>query len=259
MDREPRGAGVAARVLWALGGGPGMAQPSRRLRRRLFLPGVGDVMRRLDLAALAEIRARHAPGLDDAALRATRAPVKYLDPARQVKRNLRRAAELELHGRPPLRILDLGCGAGYFLKICAILGHRATGLDLDENPIFREVVTALGVNRLIGRIDPLTPVPVAGGPFDLITAFAVCFNDHNGPEPWGPAGWRFFLDDAAGRLLAPRGRLLMKLNPRTEPPGEGACYTPELAEAFRTWGLRVTGPWVSLDRGAYRRGAAPRT
>jgi SAM-dependent methyltransferase len=255
MEREPRGAGFAARVVWALAGVPGMAKPARWLRRRFFLPGVGDVMRRLDLAALGEIRARHAPGLDDAALRATRAPVKYLDPARQVKRNLRRAAEMDLHGRPPLRILDLGCGAGYFLKICQILGHRATGLDLDENPIFREVVAALEVNRLIGRIEPMTPIPVPAGPFDLITAFAVCFNDHNGPAPWGPVEWGFFLDDAAGRLLAPRGRLLMKLNPRTEPPGAGGCYTPELGGAFAAWGVRVRGQWVSLQRASYRREA----
>lgn len=229
------------------------------MRRKFFFPAPEAVLARLDLVALRLIREKYAPGKSDADLRATQAAIKYLDPMRQVKRNLRRISELELHGRPPLRVLDLGCGAGYFLKICGILGHDpVVGLDLDENPIYRDVVAALGVTRTIGRIEPGKAVPIEDGPFDLITAFAVCFNDHNGECPWGEAEWGFFLDDVAQRLLSPGGHLLMKLNPRDRPPGAGQFTSPEVAAAFISWGLQLDGPWVTLHRDRFALGREPR-
>ena len=51
--------------------------------------------------------------------------------------NVRRAQDLWLDRSPPLQILDLGCGAGYFLYLCRLFGHEGLGFDTDEEPFFR--------------------------------------------------------------------------------------------------------------------------
>ena len=42
--------------------------------------------------------------------------------------NVKRAQDLWLDRSPPLQILDLGCGAGYFLYLCRLLGHEGLGV-----------------------------------------------------------------------------------------------------------------------------------
>src|SRR5205823_510834 len=59
---------------------------------------------------------------------------KYLDLDRWIDINIRRIREIELDLSRPKRILDLGCGAGYFLHIAQLLGHNGLGLDLDYLP-----------------------------------------------------------------------------------------------------------------------------
>ena len=51
---------------------------------------------------------------------------------------------------PRSRILDLGCGTGYFLYINKLLGHEVLGIDLDELPMFREMIELLQIPRAIG-------------------------------------------------------------------------------------------------------------
>src|SRR5207248_2463375 len=60
---------------------------------------------------------------------------KYLDLDRWIDINIRRIREIELDLSRPKRILDLGCGAGYFLHIAQLLGHKGLGLDLDYLPM----------------------------------------------------------------------------------------------------------------------------
>ena len=109
---------------------------------------------------------------------------KYLDLERWIEINIRRIREIELDLTRPKRVLDLGCGAGYFLHIAQLLGHEGLGLDLDDLPMFAEITRLLGVRRVISRIEPLTPLPDLGGRFDLITAFMICFNNHKQPNLW---------------------------------------------------------------------------
>ena len=66
--------------------------------------------------------------------------------------NVERAQDLWLDRTPPLRILDLGCGAGYFLYVCRFFGHETLGLDTDEDPLFRGTTEFLNVRRVISRI-----------------------------------------------------------------------------------------------------------
>src|SRR5437867_12599674 len=129
------------------------------------------VIETIDPARFEQIRGRYAvanPGADWP---------KYLDLDRWIEINIRRIREIELDLTRPKRILDLGCGAGYFLHIAQLLGHKGLGLDVDYLPMFAEITRLLGVRRVISRIEPSTPLPDLGGRFDLITAFMICFNN----------------------------------------------------------------------------------
>jgi len=153
---------------------------------------------------------------------------KYLDLKRWIGVNIRRIRQLELDLAGPKQILDLGCGAGYFLYIAQLLGHSGVGLDMDRLPMFREITQLLGVRRVVQRIDAFRPLPVVGQKFDVITAFMICFNDHKMPGLWGVPQWEFFLDDLA-KHLKPRGRVWLELNQEYD----GTFYTRELKEFFR--------------------------
>ena len=159
---------------------------------------------------------------------------KYLDLERWIEINIRRIREIELDLTRPKRVLDLGCGAGYFLHIAQLLGHEGLGLDLDDLPMFAEITRLIGVRRVISRIEPLTPLPDFGGRFDLITAFMICFNNHKQPNLWDVLEWEFFLDDLA-KYLAPRGRVWLELNREYD----GTFYTPALREFFALRGAKI--------------------
>ena len=73
--------------------------------------------------------------------------------------NLQRVRDLGLDYAPPSRILDIGCGTGYFLYISKLLGHDVLGLDVDDFPMFRELTELLRVQRTIGRIEAFQPLP----------------------------------------------------------------------------------------------------
>ncbi len=175
-----------------------------------------------------EIRKKHAlPNPGDTWL-------KYLDLELWLTVNLRRVRKLGLDLGRRKRILDLGCGAGYFLYICQYFGHDVVGLDLDDTPGFAEMVALLGVTRLIWKIAPFVPLPDFGKRFDLITAHMICFNGHKTPGLWRIAEWEFFLDDLA-RHLEPNGLVCLELNREHD----GANYTPELKAYFESRGAEV--------------------
>src|SRR5436190_10626140 len=158
---------------------------------------------------------------------------KYLDLDRWVDINIRRIREIELDLARPKRILDLGCGAGYFLYIAQLLGHKGLGLDLDQLPMFGDLTRLLGVRRVIWQIKAFEPLPDLGK-FDLITAFLICFNHHKQANVWGVPEWEFFLNDLA-KHLTPRGRIWFELNQEYD----GTFYTPELKEFFKKRGAKV--------------------
>ena len=100
----------------------------------------------------------------------------WQDAAHWIDINVGRAQNLWLDRSPPLRILDLGSGAGYFLYVCRLLGHSGLGLDLDDDPFFGAMTKYFNVPRVIWRIDPSTPLPDLGETFDLVTGHRVCFH-----------------------------------------------------------------------------------
>ena len=158
----------------------------RLLRANRFSLESKRVIETMDPAEFEQIRSRYAvanPGADWP---------KYLDLDRWIGVNIRRIRQLELDVARPKRILDLGCGAGYFLYIAQLLGHSGVGLDIDRLPMFREITRLLGVHRIVQRIEPFRPLPDLGRKFDLVTAFMVCFNEHKMPGLWKVPEWEFF-------------------------------------------------------------------
>ena len=165
----------------------------------------------------------------------------YEDAAYWIGINVERAQDLWLDRAPPLRILDLGCGAGYFLYVCRFFGHEAVGLDTDEEPLFRGTTELLNVDRVISRIHPRGSLPDLGEKFDLVTAHRVCFHRitraENGEwNEWTPADWNFFINDIRTRFLKPNGRLLLDFNPR---PNHCSFFTNELRDSFLSQGARI--------------------
>ena len=101
------------------------------------------VIETFDPVAFEQIRQRYAVNKPTEDWR------KYLDLDRWIGINIRRIRDIELDFARRKRILDLGCGAGYFLYIAQLLGHTGFGLDLDRIPMFAEITSLLGVRRVI--------------------------------------------------------------------------------------------------------------
>ena len=160
---------------------------------------------------------------------------KYLHLHRWIDINIRRVRELELDVSSPKRIIDLGCGAGYFLYICRLLGHDVLGLDLGNPPMFAEITKLLGLERVISRIERFVPLPDLGQKFDLITAFLICFNRHKQTDLWGVAEWDFFLNDLEENHLNPGGMIALEFN---EEPTIG-FYTKEVRKYFESRSTRI--------------------
>ena len=162
---------------------------------------------------------------------------KFLDYERFLRINARRAVALGLDHGPPRRILDLGCGPGYFLAIARAMGHDALGLDLGDNQVFNALITSMRLRRVELQISPCTPLPNLGE-FDLITGFRICFDRF--PLPWSEADWVFFLKDALGRLT-PSGGIHLLLNQHS------SIFTPGLLREKVLTGFRVLNTVTVVD------------
>lgn len=206
-----------------------------RAHRRL-LPGL---LADLDAGRFEALRARYVrPDFNPIG------PLKYFDLPTYLGRGLRRAIHLGLHRAQPCRVLDLGCGFGYFLYVCSRFGHRCLGLDYAEGnqpdaECYEATLALLGQERVLHRIVKFEKLPHMGEAFDLITAYEICFNWHENKreQAWGIPEWQFFLRDLRTRLT-PGGRIVLELNPL----GPGlSCFDEGLADYFRVSGARLLG------------------
>jgi len=206
----------------------------RRIRRRVFPIRTTTLLEKIDqerLRALQEQYGLWSPtastGWPDYA--------KYLDLPAFLPLNIRRVQDLNLQSGPPLDILDIGCGAGYFLFVAQAQGHRGLGLDVAGIPVFDAMVDLFGVRRMIYTIKAFEPMPDLGLKFDLITGFSTSF--HGKREHswcWGAKEWDFFITDLK-RHLKREARIFFGLNPID---GDN-YYTPETLEVFMRHGAEV--------------------
>ena len=144
---------------------------------------------------------------------------KYLDLLYWTRSKLRIAIEQDLHRKPPLRLLDLGTGAGHFAFLCKRFGHQVMTLDLGHIELYNELTAFLGIERIDFEIRPQLPLPPFETKFDLVTGFMVGFNKRSKHELWGEAEWSFFLRDVVRNVMAPGGTLLLKMIGNRDLPG----------------------------------------
>ena len=191
----------------------------------------------IDEKGLAEIRA-----LGEIKGRADIFWTKYLDVDKWLDVNIRHAEELGLLDEPVGDVLDLGCGAGYFLLVCRALGARTLGIDVDADLVLNRMIQLFGLERRTVWIKPEEKLPDFGRQFDLITGFMICFNFPTLETFWSVSDWNFFLADLLGRLK-PGGRVLLSLN--KQPDGEH--YTEEIKRYFLGRGAVIDGKRVLFN------------
>lgn len=205
----------------------------RRTQRSIFRLPLGPLRGRIDQRLLREIQQRYAGSAVEYA--------KYANVDRWLRVNRERVQDLKLHRSASKRVLDLGCGGGFFLFILKGLGHSVLGLDVDNFPLFGELLGLFGVPRVVWTIKAFEPLPDPGKKFDWITAFAINFNlDHSTGRRWGPAEWDFFLRDLQ-RHLAPGGKIFFALNPSD-------YDVPELRDFFISRGAKVERERIFFDK-----------
>jgi SAM-dependent methyltransferase len=252
---------------------PFLVQPAARLRRlmpvairhriwqRRTLQAVGEAsptaLRRLLAEIESTIDVDRLRWLRDAHLRAPDELRELCDYRRKLEIAIVKALLARLHDAPRRRILDLGCGGGYFVAVCRHLGHTCDATEVPETRLSSATVVAYAAVRAALRIGPTidlaiaanTPIEVAGiapHSYDLITAHKVCFNGHMRPSPWSTADWQFFVADIC-RFLAPGGRLVMELNEDVVRYGARRWYDAELAHYFGSVG-HVERNWITIER-----------
>lgn len=142
--------------------------------------------------------------------------------------------------RPPgPRVLDVGCGYGFFLAALGRAGFAATGLDLSPHAAARSGAES---GRPTVAASAEAPLPFADGAFDAVTMLDVVEHLHAYPRA---------LAECA-RVLAPGGRLaVLTLNRRSlarpllgrawswyqDPTHVHLFSGPELAGELRAAGL----------------------
>jgi cyclopropane fatty-acyl-phospholipid synthase-like methyltransferase len=160
---------------------------------------------------------------------------KYFDKQLWLRSKMMRAIELGLDKSAQSSVLDLGCGAGYFLYCCKYLGHSVHGLDLPDYEFYRDMIALFGISRTGFRVEPYKNLPRLGKRFDVITAHQICFNGHKTENLWGVDEWDFFLDDLEENLLKPGGTIALEFNAE---PSIG-FYTKEVRKYFESRSTRI--------------------
>ena len=209
----------------------------RRAQRSIFRVPLGPILAQIDRERACEIQQRYT--------NCSAGYAKYANIEPWLRLNRERVQDLNLHRSPPKRVLDLGCGGGFFLFILKNLGHSVLGLDVERVPLFAELLQLFGVPRVVWRINAFEPLPDLGQTFDWITAFSVNFNlYHPSKKRWGTAEWDFLLRDLQ-RHLAPGGKIFFGLNPLYN----GGYYTAEIRDLFLSRGAHVERERIFFEKG----------
>jgi len=194
---------------------------------------------------LAQIDRERAREIQQRYANSTAGYAKYANIEPWLRLNRERVQDLKLHRSAPKRVLDLGCGGGFFLFILKNLGHSVLGIDVERVVLFTELLELFAVPRVVCRISAFEPLPDLGLKFDWITAFSVNFNlYHPSKERWGISEWDFFLRDLRDHL-APGGKVFFGLNPAYN----GDYYAPELRDLFFKRGASVERERIFFKNG----------
>jgi hypothetical protein len=160
---------------------------------------------------------------------------KYFDKRTWLRSKMMRAIELGLDRSGPGSVLDLGCGAGYFLYCCKFLGHQVHGVDQPGYDFYTDMIGCLGLSRTSQRIEAFKTLVPLESRFDVVTAHQICFNGHRTNNLWGVDEWKFFLNDIEANVLNDGGSVALEFN---EEPSIG-FYTKELRSFFESKSARI--------------------
>ncbi len=199
----------------------------RRLQRRLHPIPLRPLLAKIDQRRMREIEEKYRDS--DVGI------AKYARVPEFMRMNIERVQDLNLHRQPPMDLLDLGCGGGFFLYIAQQYGHRCVGLDVSWFPVFGDLVELMGVDRRVWEIKAFEPLPDLGRKFDLITAYSTGFNRKPDKTLWGPAEWDFLLKDLTNNYLRPGGKIFLGLNPQEK----GWYYSDQLRDYFLSRGAEI--------------------
>jgi len=135
------------------------------------------------------------------------------------------AKGLGLDTGPPQRIVDLGCGFGYFIRICREWGHNAIGVDR-PNPLIDNATTVLEVPCVLHEIHEYEPLPESICDCDLVTTFGVNFRLGGRSAYWHTLEYDYLLAGIMCRLVA-GGSWILRPNQTTEPGSIANLLDPE--------------------------------
>ncbi len=160
---------------------------------------------------------------------------KYLDIRPWMADKLMMALYLGVDKSPPMRILDIGTGAGYFPYICRYFGHEVVSLDLDVVPMYNDLCQFLKIDRRAWRVEKFQKLPDLGGKFDLVTAFMIKFNQHYQPDLWSTPEWKFMIEDLRANQLNANGRIFLSFNENLD----GSFFDDGLRSYFTSLQARI--------------------
>ena len=171
--------------------------------------------------------------------------LSYADVELWLARSWKAARRLGLDKSPPLDVLEIGIGPGYFLYVCQQLGHRCVGIDCPgDYPFWKALRQWLGVRNVVEHtIEPHKLLPKTLGTFDLVTAFRAQFNfNTEAKRLWTLDEWSFFLDDLRDHVLRPGARFALRLGKQEHKGNEGLKRSDsELTKFMVGRGAKVEG------------------
>jgi len=126
-------------------------------------------------------------------------------------RNIQRFTSLNL--KKSAKILDIGCGFGFFSQIATVNGHEVDSIDMpNASPILKEAAKILKIKKHEFTVKKKTPLLKFKHKFDVVTAFQISFNGHCSKDLWDVDDWKYFLMDVHDNILNDKGSIVLAFN-----------------------------------------------